>query len=223
MKKGIRVLVITLILTMLNICTVLAVTPGFTGWVSEQGSPRYYLNGNKVTNSWVKQGVTYYYLNENGVVVPNFIVNEDGVSVSAVRTYLDSNNGGKIGTIIPATPDTYKPVRDIYGVTTDYEAFKKRYSGYAEAFGMNTSYEAYLASYNGQKPGTKYLDAYMAYLNDTYNAHRYDHHYEYMQNDTHKAYCECGAWQIQNCHRTIELGVGGPYKCPLCSSVTQSK
>lgn len=221
MKKSIRIIALTLVLCMVNLCTVFAVTPGFTGWTSEQGSPRYYLNGNKVTNTWVKQGVTYYYLNEYGVVVPNFIVNEDGVRVSAVRNYLDSNRGGVPGVIVPLQPDTYKPVRDIYGVTTDYEAFKLRYNGYAEVFGQtDTSYAAYLASYGGAKPGTRYLDAYLAYLTDIYTNHSYRHHYEYMGNDTHKAFCEDGAWEIQNCHRTIALGNGGPYQCEVCGSIS---
>lgn len=219
MKRIFKILIITSIITIFNLSAVFAAapTPNFTGWVSQAGNPTYYMNGNQVKNSWVKQGNTYYFLNADGNVVPNFIVNQDGIRYSGITAYLDTNNGGKLETVVPATPDTYKPVRDIYGVTSDYEAFKKRYSGYAEVYGnTDTSYQAYLNSYNGQAPGTKYLDAYMNYLTDTYNAHRYDHHYENMQNGTHKAYCECGAWTIYNCIHNIEHGVGGPYECWAC-------
>lgn len=222
MRKAFRkIFALTLVLTMINVSAVFAAAPGFTGWTVEASAPAYFLNGVQVKSSWVKQGNTYYYLNESGNVVPNFIVNQDGVRASGITTYIDTNNGGKTESVVPLVPDTYKPVRDIYGVTDDYEAFVKRFSGYAEVYGMtDTTYQAYLASYNGQTPGTKYLDSYLTYLNDAYTAHRYNHHYENMFNGTHKAYCECGAWEYQNCHRTIALGNGGPYQCPYCESLS---
>ena len=218
MKQIKRVFIITFIIALFNVSAVFAaVAPGFTGWYNAAGAPTYYMNGNQIKNSWVKYGNTYYYLNETGNVVPNFIVNQDGIRYSGVTAYLDTNNGGKLETVVPGPVDTYKAVREVYGVTSDYEAFKKRYSGFAEVYGMtDTSYQAYLASYGGATPGTKYLDAYMNYLSDAYNAHRYDHHYEIMGNGTHKAYCECGAWQIQNCRGEVSKVGEVRYKCRLC-------
>lgn len=222
MKRKMVITVISLMMGLFMTAPVFAAAtvPGFTGWVSEAGTPVYYLNGTRVTDSWVRQGNTYYYMNADGIAVPGFVVNQDGVGASGITVYINTNNGGKTENVTPFVPDTYKPVRDIYSVTTDYDAFVKRYSGYAQAYGVNDlTYQAYIASYNGQTPGTKYLDAYLSYLNDTFTNHLYNHHYEYMQNDTHKAYCECGAWEIQNCRRDVALGIGGPYQCPKCYSV----
>ena len=188
------------------------------GWDSSSGSPVYYQNGVKLSNTWVKWGNTFYYLNENGNIVPNFVVNQDGLAYSGIQTYIDTNTSLQVTNVAQAEPQAYKAVREICGVTDDYDAFKKRNPQIVAQYAADPQglYQAYVASYEGQPVANKYMDLYVTYLESIYNAHRYDYRYDNMWDGTHKAYCECGAWVIQNCNRDIELAPGGPYMCNAC-------
>lgn len=207
---------------LLAVFTVFSVVPAVaapgTGWDSSTGTPMYYLNGNLVTNCWVKYGNTFYYMNAAGNVVPGFAVNQDGLAYSGITSYFDTNTCQLVTGVVQAEPDTYKAVREICGVQDDYDAFKKRNPDIVARYGADAAglYAAYVASYNGAPVGHKYQQLYLDYLESIYNAHIYEHHYENMYNGTHKAYCECGAWVIQNCNRDIETAPGGPYLCNAC-------
>lgn len=218
MKKRIICAIVAAITLFSQVSVLAAVPAGFTGWDHSVGTPRYYLGGVLTVNNWVKLGNTFYYMNESGVATPNFVVNEDGLATSSITAYVDSNTASVVTNVPKAPSSEYAAVKEIIGVSTDYEAYKKRFPQVVAAYGSNEAkiYEAYVNSYEGAPLGNKYMDMYYSYLYSIYNAHRYDHHYENMYNGTHKAYCECGAWEIQNCNRDIEKKPGGPYLCNAC-------
>lgn len=219
MKKGFITGLVAGAMAIMMMQSVLAApAPNFTGWESSTGAPRYYLNGAVLGNVWVKYGPNFYFLNSDGYTVPSFVINQDGIRYSAVTAYYDTDDCGKVKSVSTIYPDQYKEAKAIYNVGDDYAAFKQRYAGFVAAYGSNEAaiYQAYLNTYENKLPGTKYLGAYQSYLESTYNAHRYNHHYENMwDKSTHKAYCECGAWEIQNCDR-VDTSNGGPYKCSKC-------
>jgi len=196
------------------------VAPGFTGWEYSTGAPLYYLGGVKAVNTWAKFGNVIYYLGADGYMVPQYAVTEEGLKNLGGGSYIDTNNGGALCNVTSQAAEQYKAVREIYNVTNDYEAFKRRYPGYVTAYAGNEQaiYNAYLASYNGATPGNKYIGEYDKYLNTIYNAHIYNHHYDSYYNGTHKAYCECGAWIMENCDR-VDTSVGGPYRCSKCGAL----
>lgn len=215
MKK--RVLAVVLSLVTL-FTTVPAMASPVNGWENLGGAPVYYQNGAMVTNCWVKYGNTFYFMDASGHITPNYVFNQDGLAYSGITAYIDTNTAQLVTGVVQAEPDDYKAVREICGVQDDFDAFKKRNPDIVRAYGADVKglYAAYVASYNGMPVGHKYQELYLDYLKSIYNAHIYEHHYENMYNGTHKAYCECGAWQIQNCNRDIETAPGGPYLCNAC-------
>jgi hypothetical protein len=62
----------------------------YTGWSIDGGSPRYYVNGNLVTNCWVKYGSFYYLVDDKGYTIPDRVLSEDVVKVMPVA-FVDSN------------------------------------------------------------------------------------------------------------------------------------
>ncbi len=89
-----KILITTAILaavTALGVAPVVANNVGpYTGWSIDGGAPRYYVNGNVVTNCWVKYGQFYYKVDDKGYTIPDNVLSEDVVKVMPVA-FVDSN------------------------------------------------------------------------------------------------------------------------------------
>ena len=89
MKRIVRFLAATA-MTMVFALPVFAAPAGYTGWSIDGGSPRFFVNGDMVTNSWVKYGNTFYYMGANGYTVPDTVISSTIVGVAPIN-YVDGD------------------------------------------------------------------------------------------------------------------------------------
>lgn len=218
--KKINILILTVVMMLLFSGQVYAEESTYTGWVYSQGAPVYLVNGVKLVNTWIKNGETYYYLGEYGTVVPNFVVNSDGLMASSINQYYDvvnkTTNVVNRPVVVP-----YAAVKDFFNVSNDYEAFMKLHPEVVSTFGDNKTglYDYYLSTYHGQTPGSVYLAALERCLTTSYNGHDYTYLYSYVGNDQHKAQCSCGQWIYEPCNR--EDRYHHKDKCSKCGNMMQ--
>lgn len=213
--KKIAVLALVGIMSIMSVFTTAAAP--LSGWEISTGAPRYYLNGEPVKNNWIKYGNQYYYLNADGYTVPNFVVNQDALMASTIDTYVDVLNGGAIVKLDKPAYNPYAAVKNYFNVANDFDAFKKLHPEVVMNFGTNASglYDYYLSTYHGTTPTTVYLDALKRCVTDNSNPHNYTYSFQYMGNETHRAYCSCGAWIEGACDHK-KTASDGDEKCSVC-------
>lgn len=217
MKRIVTAVTAALMVVVMGFSTAAATAADYTGWDMNTGALRYMLNGTPVKDAWVKHGKMFYYVGSEGYTVPNFVVNEDGLKASVIQSYYDANKGGTLEQVQRDPYIPYEAVKKYYNVADDYEAFKKLHPEVVALYaGDNVNlYQYYLSTYHGTTPTTVYLDALQRCVTDTYSSHNYTYIYEYIGNDTHKAFCSCGAWVEETCTKK-DKHHNGDEKCPFC-------
>ncbi len=89
MKRIMRILAVA-VMTLVFALPASAAPANYTGWSIDGGAPRFFVNGNMVTNSWVKYGNTFYYMGANGYNVPDTVISA-AVVKQAPLNYIDGD------------------------------------------------------------------------------------------------------------------------------------
>lgn len=219
----IKTAVLAAIASVVLLIPTMAAEANFTGWSIEGGAPVFYQTGVKVTNQWVKYGDNYYFAGADGFLVPNRVLSALGVAETGI-SYIDTNATPvqyeqTTAAATAYTAATNAPVNSISAVNDDFEAFKLLHPEYVTLYANDPAglVGAYKATYGGGT-GSYYLDAIRRYEYGIYNTHHYTFSYSSNGDGTHKAYCACGEYIIEDCNRdgVANTDEKKPHQCTAC-------
>lgn len=199
----------------------ITVPKNYTGWNTEGTQAVYYMNGAKAANVWVLNGRTLYYLGADGYMVPNAVFDVDAAASAGITNYINTNNANlQYAAPMLQSEEKYSAVKMYYKVNDDFDAFKVLYPEKVAAFGTDAAglYNNYISSYMGKTPDDAYMRALDGFLNSYYyNVHDYTFHYETNEDGTHKAYCGCGQYIIEECDKKEEASMRrNTHRCSKC-------
>ena len=195
---------------------ILSAVPAFAaqqGWANENGQYVYYDNGVKVTNKWVAGGATYYYVNSLGYTGKQWSLPSD-VAAYAKLDVVPSSIGSIDPALLPAVtiPVVTPSVVPVVPSTPYVPAGTlPPYIDQAAAAALVPNIGAIDYSIATPEQIARYED-------NLYSRHYYNCYYEYIDHDTHRAYCGCGESIISG-HNLVDFTRKDGRKtkrCTLC-------
>lgn len=198
MKKLIITYISAMLLSILFAFPVLA--DNYTGWSLEQDKVVYYIDGIKQTNVWILKGETLHYIGADGLLDNTQAADISAAPALGITNYIVDKKDVKYDVPLKQDAgDIFSAAKYAFNVKDDFEAFVYLYPQYKVTLSPDALYDYYLSSYHNGDTPNKYLQALDGYVNTYTNMCTYGYSYSPNHDGTHKNYCACGKYIIENC------------------------